>query len=98
MEFGVLFQPFDDLARRENAPNLESYRIAIAKVQAGDGMWRKKVKEFTTFAQDIVFHDEYQDISHVPEKFRRLIKELISHPNVSFALDAVHKKFKEELE
>jgi len=97
MEFGILFQPFDDLALKENAPNLESYRIAIAKVLSGDSMWREKVKEFTTFAQDIVFHDEYQDISHVPERFRGLIKELISYPNVSFALDAIHKKFKEEL-
>lgn len=97
MEFGILFQPFDDLARSAKAPNLESYRIAIAKVQAGDGMWRKQAKEFATFAQDIVFNDEYQDIAHVPERFCRLIKEFIGYPNVSFSLEMVHKKFKEEL-
>lgn len=97
MEFGILFQPFYDLARRENAPNLESYRIAIAKVQAGDSIWRQKVIEFTTFAQDIAFADEFQEISHVPERFRRLIKEIINNPRESIVLDSVHERFKIEL-
>lgn len=97
MEFGILIQPFDDLARSKKAPNLESYRIAIAKVQVGDRMWRQKAKEFATFAQDIIFNDAFSDISHVPERFCRLINELISNPNMAFVLDAVFERFTEEL-
>ena len=97
MEFGILFQPFNDLALRENAPNLESYRIAIAKVRAGDSMWRQKVIEFTTFAQDIVFNDELREISWVPVRFRRLINEIINNPRESIVLDSVHERFKIEL-
>ena len=97
MEFGILLQPFDDLVRRETAPNLESYRIAIAKVQAGDRMWRQKVKEFTTFAEDIVFNDAFQDISHVPERFCRLMNEIISNPRESLVLDMLRERCTEEL-
>lgn len=97
MEFGILFQPFEDLALRETAPDLESYRIAIAKVLSGDIMWRQKVIEFTTFAQDIVFNDELQEISHVPERFRRAINGFINNPRESIVLDLLHERFKKEL-
>lgn len=96
-EFGILFQPFYELALKENAPNLKSYRMAIAKVQAGDGRWRQTVMEFTTFAQDITFVDEYNEISHVPERFRMLIKRIINDPSGSIDLDSVHERFKIEL-
>ena len=55
LEFGILIQPFDDLVQRDTVPNLDEYRIAIAKVYAGDSAWRKSAREFSTFAQDIVF-------------------------------------------
>ena len=67
-ECGILIQPFEDLARAERPPSLNDYRIAIAKVQAGDGAWRQQVKCFTTIATDIFFSQEHQDISHVPER------------------------------
>ena len=30
-EFGILIQPFEDLARAEQPPSLDAYRIAVAK-------------------------------------------------------------------
>ncbi len=67
-EFGILIQPLEEIARAEQPPSLDAYRFAIAKVQAGDGAWRKNVKEFTTFAPDLYFNQEYQAISHLPEQ------------------------------
>ena len=66
-EFGVLIQPIEELARAKQPPSLDKYRIAIAKVQAGDPAWRRQVKDFTTFEHDVVFSHEEQDISHVAE-------------------------------
>ncbi len=98
LEFGVLVQPFDDLVQRHPAPNLDDYRIAIAKVQAGDNIWRRTVKEFTTFAQDVVFNEERREISHVPERFWGLIKKLITDTSLSRNLDEVHRRFTLKLE
>lgn len=98
LEFGILIQPFDDLAQRDTPPNLNEYRIAIAKVHAGDNTWRRSVREFSTFAQDIVFEKEYNDISHVPEIFRGLINQLVGDPNLSKSLDEIHRRFTVELE
>ena len=75
-EFGILIQPLEELARAEQPPWLNDYRIAIAKVQAGDGAWRQRVKEFTTFAPDIFFSQEHQDISHVPERCHVAFNEM----------------------
>lgn len=77
-EFGILIQPFEQLARLSGTPTLNDYRIAIAKVQSGDGAWRQKVKEFTTFALDIFFSQEHQDISHVPERCWGELKRVIN--------------------
>ena len=35
MEFGILIQPFNDLARKGPPPTKDEYTIAIAKVNAG---------------------------------------------------------------
>ncbi len=59
---------------------LNDYRIAIAKVQAGDGAWRQQVKKFTTFAPDMFFNQEHQDISHVPERCWGILKGIINDP------------------
>jgi hypothetical protein len=79
-EFGILIQPLEELARAKQAHSLNEYRIAIAKVHAGDGAWRQQVAAFTTFAPDIFFSQEYQDISHVPERCRSALKEIINDP------------------
>lgn len=98
LEFGILIQPFEDLVQIDTDPNLDDYRIAIAKVHAGDAKWRTRVKEFATFAQDVVFQEECSDISHVPERFRRLIQQFLRDPNLSKNLDELHKRFTVELE
>lgn len=77
-EFGILIQPLEELARAKQTPSLNEYRIAIAKVHAGDSTWRQQVTAFTTFAPDIFFSQEYQDISHVPERCRGALKEIIN--------------------
>ncbi len=79
-EFGILIQPLEELARAEQPPSLNDYRIAIAKVQAGDDAWRQQVKEFTTFASDIFFGPEHQDISHVAERCWGALREIINDP------------------
>ena len=67
-EIAILLQPLEELARAEDPPSTRDLRIAIAKVQAGDNAWRQHVKDFTTFAPDIFFSQQHQDISHVPER------------------------------
>ncbi len=79
-EFGILIQPLEELARAEQPSTMNDYRTAIAKVQAGDGAWRQQVKQFTTFASDIFFSQEHQDISHVPERCLGALKEIINEP------------------
>lgn len=79
-EFGILIQPLEDLARSEQPPSLSDLRIAIAKVLAGDGAWRQQVKQFTTFTSDIFFSQEYRDISHVPERCRGVLTEVVNDP------------------
>ena len=79
-EYGILIQPLEDLVRAQQPRSLNDYRIAIAKVQAGDAAWRQRVREFTTFATDIFFNKEYQDISHVPEVCMRALNGFINDP------------------
>lgn len=79
-EFAILTQPLEELARAQQPPSLNDYRVAIAKVQAGDTAWRQLVKEFTTFAPDIFFNKEFQDISHVPERCMGALNEFINDP------------------
>ena len=67
-EFGILIQPFEEIAKKTIVPAVSDYRIAVAKVQSGDQVWRQSVKTFTTFAPDIFFNSEFQEISHVPER------------------------------
>lgn len=81
-EFGILIQPLEELARAEQPPSLHDCRLAIAKVQAGDALWRPQVREFTTFAPDIFFNQEYQEISHVPERCLGALRDVINDPEL----------------
>jgi hypothetical protein len=80
LEFGILIQPLVDLARQDQPPDATDYRVAIAKVQAGEDEWRKTVSQFTTFSPDLSFNQERNEISHVPEtlvaRVRAIIDEL----------------------
>jgi hypothetical protein len=79
-EFGILIQPLEELARAKQAPSLNEYRIAIAKVHAGDSAWRQQATAFTKFAPDIFFSQEYRDISHAPERCLSALKAIINDP------------------
>lgn len=96
-EFGILIQPFEDLSRAEHPQPLNDYRIAIAKVQAGDSIWRRQVKLFTTFASDIFFSQEYQDISHVPERCWGSLKGIINDPALQNDMTELHMRFTQEV-
>ncbi|NOT00864.1 MAG: hypothetical protein HOP29_09570 [Phycisphaerales bacterium] len=79
-EFGILMQPLEDLARAAQPPSLHDYRIAIAKVQAGDGAWRQKVTQLTTFAPDICFFQEDREIRRIPALCLSALNGIINHP------------------
>lgn len=98
MEFGILIQPFDDLARKGSPPTKDEYAIAIAKVIAGIESWTKSVKEFTTFSNDIVFIDERRLICDVPEELRRWVRKAVNSPTGLLGLKGLHSHFISKLE
>ena len=96
-EFGILVQPLEELSRAEQPPSLNDYRIAIAKVQAGDGAWRQQVLAFTTFAPDIVLRQEDQDISHVPERCWGALKGILNTPALQDDLSQLRERVEQEV-
>lgn len=97
-EFGILVQPLECLATARVAPSVADYRFAVAKVQAGDPAWRQQVKAFTTFASDISFSHEFQDISHVPERSWQLIKAIINDTSLQNDLPLLQQRFAEQVQ
>ena len=85
-ELGILLQPLEDLARATQPPTVSDYRVAIARVRAGDPAWRHRAAEFTTFAPDLVFMAEFQDISHVPERLWGALAAPINDPDAAHDL------------
>lgn len=98
VEFGILIQPLEDLVRRSDPPTLSDYRKALAKVRGGDPQWRKRAKRFTIFADDVAFDKEFQDLSHVPERFWGTIYPLLEDPNYAGDLARLKSEFERELE
>lgn len=92
-EFGILVQPIKELARQDKTPSIANYRIAVAKVRSGDPEWRKQVKEFTIFAPDVFFNQEYQRLSHVPERFWNKLGPALNDPWFQEHPDSLHQKF-----
>lgn len=82
-EFGILMQPLEELLADNPTHTVDAYRVAIAKVQSGDASWRNSVRQFATFAQDVFFNAEFQDISHVAERCLREVGESIKDPTIS---------------
>ena len=80
MDFGVLIQPFVELTRSSTPLEISKYRIARAKVQAGDPSWRLTARAYCTFADDVFMGAEFQKISHVNEVFLGNIYALINDP------------------
>jgi len=96
MEFGILIQPYVELANSNTPPTLEDYRLAIAKAKAGDPEWRKTVKRYCTLASDVFMGDEFQKVSHVPEHFAHKLRESLE--KFQGDLDALKTEFVSELE
>ena len=91
-ELAILLQPLEELARDAVAPSPAMYRVAMAKVQAGDNSWRKTAQDFTTFAHDVVFNPEFQDISHVPERLRSVLTSQVNDPAVQDHPDELQRE------
>ncbi|WP_299469429.1 hypothetical protein [uncultured Gimesia sp.] len=96
-EFGLLIQPLEALANATDTPSVAEYRIAVAKVRSGDSTWRKYVKEFTTFAPDLIFNQEFQDISHVPERCWQRIYNLLNDETLKNDLDLLQGRFSQQI-
>jgi len=96
-EFGILIQPLDAIGKSSETPSVGDYRIAVAKVQAGDPTWRQHVNAFTTFASDIFFSQEFQDISHVPERCWLRIKGIINDDSLQKNLPLLQKQVAEQV-
>ena len=75
--FGILVQPIVDLVGREAPPSISMYRVACAKVHAGDAPWRQSVRNLMTYGSDVFLNTEYQKTSHVVERFLREINTQI---------------------
>jgi len=109
LEFGVLIQPLRELKRRSVPPTEADYRLAIAQVRGGDAEWRTHIRAFTTFASDLKFEQQFQDISHVPERLWQAVNGLIdgparvndaaaAHAEFTTILDAAEERFRDLLE
>lgn len=88
LELGLLVQPIAELAEADFIPTGNDYRIACAKVQAGDAKWRGSARKLATFAPDIFLNAEFQNLTHVVERFlRKFNQRLLSVVNNSEPLD-----------
>jgi hypothetical protein len=96
-EFGILMQPLEELARKEQQPTPSNLRVAIAKVQAGDSAWRQHVKQFTTFTSDIFFSQEHRDIAHVPELCLHALNGIINDPVLQSDLNKIRGRIEDEV-
>jgi hypothetical protein len=70
-------QPLEELAKGTQGKTISQCQIALAKSQTGERAWRQRVAEFTSFAPDLHFRNEYNEIAHVPERFQGDLKRLI---------------------
>ncbi|MCF8068297.1 MAG: hypothetical protein K9L30_06905 [Desulfobacterales bacterium] len=92
-EFGILIQPYVELAQKKLPPTVDEYRIAIAKVSAGDASWRLGVKKYATFANDLFFNEEYQRLSHTAERFMFKVRDLIADQEMHKNLPLLQRTF-----
>jgi len=96
VEFGILIQPYSELAQSQSVPEVGEYRIAFAKVYSGDSLFRARVNDFATF-NDVRFATEQNDISHVQERFSikyRNLDEIINQKSIN----ELHKMFIQDFE
>ncbi len=96
VEFGILIQPFKELALSQAVPEVEDYRKAFAKVYSGTSQFRAQVTGFATF-NDVRFVAEESDISHVEERLRLKYKNL-SEIVKQTSINELHKMFIQDFE
>lgn len=97
-EFGILIQPYVELQQKQTPPTIDEYRIAVAKVNAGDANWRMGVKEYATYADDIVLNEEFQRLSHVAERFMFKIRNLLADQELLNDLVSLQEVFSRSLD
>ena len=98
MGLGILTQPIVDLVGAESAPPITQYRVACAKVHAGDAAWRSSVRQLASFAPDIFMSTEFQKISHVVERFLGNINARISGAAQSNDSEGLQKACADEVD
>jgi hypothetical protein len=96
-ELGLLFSPLRTLCEQSSPPRRADFRVVVAKVQAGDREWRKRVAAFTTLAPDVILQHEFQDLSHVPERLWQRVKPVLEDPNLGDGQLALQEAVKFEL-
>lgn len=98
MELGILIQPIVDLVRASEPASVNEFRVASAKVHAGDAMWRGSAKKLASFAPDVFMNTQFQKISHVVEVFLRNVDTMISAAAISNDLNQLQIACTEEVE
>jgi len=83
---------------KKKPPVVDEYRIAVAKVNAGDGSWRLGVKEYATFADDLILNEEFQRLSHVAERFMFKVRDLLADKEIIKDLELLQLTFSESLD
>ena len=96
MEFGILIQPYVELANSSGQPKSEDYSLAIARVQAGESPWRQTVKRYCILSDDVLMVDEFNKISHTAELFAQKLRALLE--KFQGDLGALKTTFVSELE
>jgi hypothetical protein len=97
MELGILIHPMKELVASQGLPDIAQYRIASAKIQAGDTSWRQTARNLATFADDLFMNTEFQRLSHVVEVFLRGVSGRISAADTSGDLETLKLACAQEL-
>ena len=97
-EFGFLVQPFEDLVRGDSLPSVTDYRISIAKVQGGISSFVGAVERFVTFADDVVFKAESNDVRRLLGRFLPQANNLINDVKLNGDLGELKSMFASEFD
>lgn len=97
-EFGILIQPYVELQDKRTPPTVGEYRIAVAKVSSGDANWRLGVREYATFADDLFLNEEFQQLSHVAERFMFKVRNLLADQKLLGNLVLIQQMFSRSLD
>jgi len=91
-ELGLLLQPIQECIHSKPLKSAKEYRIAMARTQAGDSIWRQSVNRLASFSGDVVFKKEAYEVSHVPERIIGELGRLIETPRLKEDLETLQIK------